>query len=68
MRLFGYTPERCITVGDSAEDEAAASAAGTLFVRVVTTTENRMPGTFPVIDNLQGLTHAVWLLMASASQ
>jgi phosphoglycolate phosphatase-like HAD superfamily hydrolase len=68
VRRFGYTPGRCITVGDSAEDEAAASAAGTLFVRVVTTTENRMQETFPVIDNLQGLTHAVRLLMASAGQ
>jgi phosphoglycolate phosphatase-like HAD superfamily hydrolase len=68
VRRFGYTPKRCITVGDSAEDEAAASAAGTLFVRVAPIAEERMPGAAPVIDNLRGLTHAVRLLMASAGQ
>jgi len=68
VRRFGYTPGRCITVGDSAEDEAAASTAGTMFVRVAPTGEDRMPGAVPAIDNLQGLTHAVSMLMGSAGQ
>ncbi len=68
VRGLGYAPSRCIMVGDSAEDAAAAAAAGTLFIRVGITIEGHAPATAPVIADLHGLTDAVSLLMASASE
>jgi len=68
VRELGYAPEGCIMVGDSAEDEAAALAAGILFIRVSPNEQDRSPAGVPVIRDLHGLTDAISTLRGRTSQ
>ena len=68
VRDLGYAPRGCVMVGDSAEDEAAAHAAGTLFIRVNPNEQDRSPGNGPVIADLHGLTDAIHSLAWPTSE
>ena len=68
VRDLGYSPQACVMVGDSAEDEAAAHAAGTLFIRVNPNEQDRSPGSGPVIADLHGLTDAISALAGLTSE
>ena len=68
VRELGYTPEGCIMVGDSAEDEAAALAAGTLFIRVSPNEWDQSPNNVPMIADLNALTDAIRTLGGRTSQ
>ena len=68
VRDLGYAPQACVMVGDSAEDEAAAHAAGTLFIRVNPNEQDRSPGSGPVIADLHGLTDAISALAGLTSE
>jgi len=68
VQELGYAPDGCIMVGDSAEDEAAAHAAGTLFIRVSPHEQDRSTEGVPVIRDLHGLTAAISTLVGRTSQ
>jgi phosphoglycolate phosphatase len=59
VRELAYAAEACVMVGDSAEDEAAALAAGILFIRVSPNEGDQSPTGVPVIADLHGLTDAI---------
>jgi len=68
VRELGYAAQECIMVGDSAEDEAAAHAAGTLFIRMSPNEGDQSPTGVPVIADLHGLTDAISTLRGRTSQ
>jgi phosphoglycolate phosphatase-like HAD superfamily hydrolase len=68
VRDLGYATGACVMVGDSAEDEAAARAAGTLFIRVSPHEQDRSTEGVPVIRDLHGLTDAISTLRGRTSQ
>jgi phosphoglycolate phosphatase-like HAD superfamily hydrolase len=68
VRDLGYATGACVMVGDSAEDEAAARAAGTLFIRVSPQEQDRSTEGVPVIRDLHGLTDAISTLRGRTSQ
>jgi phosphoglycolate phosphatase-like HAD superfamily hydrolase len=68
VQELDYAPDGCIMVGDSDEDEAAALAAGTLFIKVSPNEQDRLPGNNLMIADLNGLTDAISTLTRRASQ
>jgi phosphoglycolate phosphatase-like HAD superfamily hydrolase len=61
----GYQPERCLVVGDSREDLAAAMSNGTLFIQVSPTSVTDLPEATTVIRDLTAFDEAIHGLVAS---
>jgi phosphoglycolate phosphatase-like HAD superfamily hydrolase len=61
----GYRPERCVVVGDSREDLAAATSNGTLFIQVSSANAPDFPEATTVIRDLTALDEAIHGLVAA---
>ena len=60
-----YRPQRCVVVGDSREDLAAATSNDTLFIQVSSTHATDLPEATTVIRDLTGLDEAIHGLVST---